>query len=77
MGCHFGGDQVENSLRAALIRAVKDLCVGKQNKSKGDKKTELIATALSVSFLSFCLCQKVPKYLSTVGVTPRSVGIGC
>lgn len=56
MGCHFGGDQVENSLRAALIQAVKDLCVRKrrQNKSKDDKKTEL--TAVYVSFLSFCLC---------------------
>lgn len=48
---------------------------GKQNKSKDDKKTELIASAVSVPFLSVCLCQKAPKYLSTVGVSPRSVGI--
>lgn len=76
MGCHFGGDQVENSFRAALTQAVKDYCAGKQNKSKGNKKMELITAALSVSFLSLCLCQKAPKCLSRVGVTPRSVGIG-
>lgn len=38
MSCHFGGDQVENNLRAALIQAVKDLFVRKENKSEDNKK---------------------------------------
>lgn len=77
MACHFGGDQVENSLRASLIRAVKGLRIqAKRNKSKGYKKPELIVAALSFPFLSSCLCRKVHERRSMAGLTPRSVGIG-
>lgn len=52
-----------------FIRPVEDFCV----RNDGEDKTELIAAAVYVSFLSVVV--RVSKYLSTVGLTSRSVGI--
>lgn len=63
MGCLFW---------PTFIRPVKDFCV----RNDARDKTELIAAAVYVSFLFFLsVVVRVSKYLSTVGLTSRSVGI--
>lgn len=60
---------------AALLWAVKSFVSETKTKPvKTTTKTELIAAAVYVPFLSFCLCPKVSKYLSVVRVTPPLCG---
>lgn len=69
IGCHFGGDQVENSLRAAIIQAVKDLCVRNEDKTRVKTTKKRNQSPLQFMFLFF-LSVFVRKYLS---ISPRLV----